>query len=393
MTSRLSIAVLLVSMAACSGPITPPAMLQAGAFDAAARITVKPTHLALDGPGPADAETAVVAESGYSGKFTTSAGKCDGVVKASPASGHGPHYTVKVTGIKPGSCTLTFADTHEHKAQLKVTVALPPPPIAGLYFTVNDGTVRELTPKGTVYCLSGTPYNGGCKGSIFYTPNQVAVDKYGNIFVVDGGHNNVQEISRTGKVTTIISGLYEPYGVAVDASENVYVADTYNSVVRKVDASGASSVIGSGLKDPYGLAVDASGNVYVADNGNWAIKKIATTGATTCVAGTPNSSGGCDGTGFHYPEGVAVDSAGEVYVTDSADNAVDVISTTGTVSLLASGFSNPWGIAVDTAGNVYVADFDNKQLKKIAPGGAVTTVGPSFTSPVGVSLDFARNPL
>ncbi|MBV8434430.1 MAG: hypothetical protein JO029_09125, partial [Candidatus Eremiobacteraeota bacterium] len=64
-----------------------------------------------------------------------------------------------------------------------------------------------------------------------------------------------------------------------------------------------------------------------------------------------------------------------------------------TVSLLASGFSNPWGIAVDTAGNVYVADFDNKQLKKIAPGGAVTTVGPSFSSPVGVSLDFARNPL
>ena len=130
--------------------------------------------------------------------------------------------------------------------------------------------------------------------------------------------------------------------------------------------------------------MDGTGNVYVGDNGNHTIRKITAGGVVTTLAGTAGSSGSEDGTGgaarFDDPYGVAVDSGGNVYVSDEDNHTIRKITAGGVVSTLAgtagySGradgtggaarFNYPLGVAVDSSGNVYVADWDNHSIRKI----------------------------
>lgn len=143
-----------------------------------------------------------------------------------------------------------------------------------------------------------------------------------------------------------------PYSLAVDASENVYVADTDNHLIRKITPAGvvstfagsgsAGSVNGTGTASsfnyPEGIAVDALGNVYVGDTYNQVIRKITPAGDVTTLAGS-GSVGSVNGTGaaasFNYPKGVAVDASGNVYVADSGNNLIRKITAAGVVSTLA----------------------------------------------------------
>ena len=137
---------------------------------------------------------------------------------------------------------------------------------------------------------------------------------------------------------------------------------------------------------PHGVAVDGDGNVYVADSFNHAIRKITAAGEVTTLAGTAGSSGSADGTGadarFKYPNGVAVDGDGNVYVADKSNHTVRKITAAGEVTTLVgaateSGFSDgrgplarlhaPFGVAVDGGGNVYVADYANHAIRKVTP--------------------------
>ena len=130
--------------------------------------------------------------------------------------------------------------------------------------------------------------------------------------------------------------FYLPSSVAVDSAGNVYVADTMNSTIRKITPAetlawpavpaairGSSDGTGSAARfnRPVGVAVDSAGSVYVADTSNHTIRKITPDGVVTTLAGLAGSSGSADGTGtaarFYSPQGVAVDSAGNVYVGDS----------------------------------------------------------------------------
>ncbi|MEO6995067.1 MAG: NHL repeat-containing protein [Lacunisphaera sp.] len=146
--------------------------------------------------------------------------------------------------------------------------------------------------------------------------------------------------------------------------------------------------------DPQGLAVDHSGNLYVADMDNYTIRKITPAGVVTTIAGTAGMAGYTDGVGptarFWKPQGMAVDAAGNVYVSDTPNQTVKKISSDGTVITLAGNvllepawadgtgtaarFSNPEGLAADDAGNVYVADYGNSSIRKITPSGQVTTI-------------------
>ena len=134
---------------------------------------------------------------------------------------------------------------------------------------------------------------------------------------------------------------------------------------------------------PRDVAVDSSGNVFVADQNNHAIRKITPAGVvSTFAGGTP---GVVNGTGtaasFYYPQGVAVDSSGNVFVGDADNNAIRKITPAGIVSTFAgngtqgfvngtgaaASFTTPTGVAVDSSGNVFVADQNNNAIRKITP--------------------------
>src|SRR5207249_4424137 len=132
---------------------------------------------------------------------------------------------------------------------------------------------------------------------------------------------------------------------------------------------------------PSGVAVDSAGNVYVADSGNSTIRKITPDGAVTTLAGRAGQSGRADGTGsaarFNEPSGVAVDSAGNLYVAEFLNSTIRKITPTGVVTTLAFVIFNPFSVAVDCAGGVYVADTLDHTIGKVTPGGSVTTLAGS----------------
>jgi large repetitive protein len=182
-------------------------------------------------------------------------------------------------------------------------------------------------------------------------PVDVAVDQRQNVYVAGGpGGTGIEKIAPDGKITAIGSGFSSPKGVAVDAAGNLYVADTGNSAIKKVSTNGTISVVGSGFWIPYGVAVDAQGNVYVADTGNNAAKKIAPDGTITCVYGQPgpleHGHVKCLGASFNFPEYVAVDREGNVYVADTHNDAVEEFKTDGSALVIGSGFKSPDGIAI-----------------------------------------------
>ena len=139
----------------------------------------------------------------------------------------------------------------------------------------------------------------------------------------------------------------------------------------------ASSIARARFKAPTGLAAASDGTLVVADTGNHTIRRIVS-GLVSTLAGTAGNAGSTDDTGaaarFNAPQGVAIDSAGNVFVADTGNNAVRKISPAGVVTTVATGFSAPKGIAVDAAGTLYVADTGNHVIKTVASGGNVSVL-------------------
>jgi sugar lactone lactonase YvrE len=213
-----------------------------------------------------------------------------------------------------------------------------------------------------------------------------------------------------------------PNDVALDGEGNLYVVDDSLSFIRKITSDGYVSIFAgsdtSGYVDgfgmaaqfnrPYGVAVDSAGNLYVADTGNNRIRKITPGRQVSTLAGS-GASGYTDGLGtaarFNRPYGVAVDSAGNVYVADVDNNRIRKIAPNGQVSTLAGEgstgyvdglgtaalFNRPYDVAVDGAGNVYVVDRENSRIRKITPTGVVTTFAgssPGYADGTGTAAQF-----
>lgn len=198
-----------------------------------------------------------------------------------------------------------------------------------------------------------------------------------------------------------------PAEFLLDPAGNFYAADTFGRVIKKMAADGTISVLAgsdtAGSADgvgpaasfnaPSGLARDAAGNLFVTDVGDHTIRKVTPAGVVTTLAGMPGASGSADGSGgaarFNAPEGIAVDSAGTIFVADTGNNTVRRISAAGEVTTIAgvartSGaqdgagaaarFSNPTDLAFGPGGNLYVVDADNNAIRRVTPSGDVTTL-------------------
>ncbi len=259
----------------------------------------------------------------------------------------------------------------------------------------------------------------------FYFPEHVVVDAAGNVIVSDVVNNRIRKVTTSGIVTTIAGDgtqgfadgigtstkFYYPGGLAIDASGNIIVADVGNSRIRKISPSGVvTTIAGNGtfgyadgvgtsavFSGPEDVAIDISGNIYVADYNNHRIRKISPAAVVTTIAGDgiPGYVDGPAATArFNYPMGVAIDTAGNIIVTDFSNYRVRKISTTGIVSTIAgngttphadgigtaAGFSSTDGVRTDNNGNIYVAEYSANCIRKISPTSVVTTIAGSPTS-------------
>ena len=335
---------------------------------------------------------------------------------------------------------------------------------AGNIYVSDTGneTIRKITPAGVVTTLAGS---AGAAGSVdsagtaaqFSSPTSIAVDGAGNIYVADEGNDTIRKVATSGVVTTLAGSAGArghldatgtaaqfdgPNGVAADSSGNVYVADTNNETIRKISPSGAVTTFvgitgsigysdgagtGARFNRPLGMSFDAQGNLYVADSANNTIRKITPAGVVSTLAGSAfvGSTGSIDGPAitarFNEPNGVAVDSGGNIYVGDTFNATVRKITPDGTVNTLAGSpgaqgstdgqgdaalFFLPYGVITDAAGDVLVADAFNSTIRKVAPDGTVTTLAgaagvkgaldgtgsdAAFQQPLSVAVDPSGN--
>ena len=237
---------------------------------------------------------------------------------------------------------------------------------------LTNDMIRKISPAGDVTTLAGAPHAAAYAdgpGSVarFNTPYGLRVDAAGNVYVADAGNQSIRVISPAGIVSTLAG-----------VGGGIGLINGTGSAVR--------------FNRPTGVALDAAGNVYVADELNQVIRVIAPGGATSTLAGTPQVPGRVDGTGsaaqFYYPLASVADAAGNLYVVD-VDDTIRKVTPAGVVTTIAgtsnvggnadgpgatATFRSPQGIAIDSAGNLYIADRDNRSIRKITPAGIVSTV-------------------
>jgi uncharacterized protein (TIGR03437 family) len=334
----------------------------------------------------------------------------------------------------------------------------------------RNNRVRKITPAGTISTVAGNGTlgysgDGGPATSAHISfPTGLAVDSAGNLYLTDT--NCIREVSPAGIISTVagvVTGagfppqfgysgdggpankaeINEPSGVAVDSLGDVYIADTFNARIREISPAGIiNTVAGTGELNysgdgglatsarlsPYGLSTDASGNLYVAEQANNRVRKISPGGIVTGAAG--NGVQGYSGDGgpavsaeLNNPYGVAVDTAGNLYIADRGNNRVRMISSAGLITTIAGngtlGYSGDdaaatsarlfgtSSVAVDPSGAVYIADSFNSRIRRVSKTGIITTVagngvtgysgdgGPatsaSLSEPFGVILDGSGN--
>ena len=239
----------------------------------------------------------------------------------------------------------------------------------------SNNRIRRLTPDRKVTTVAGSGDAGFRDGPAieaqFDGPIGVAVDKRGNIYVADSYNDRIRKIATDGNVTTVAGAGSQGFsdGPAAEAS----------------------------FDTPCGVAVDEKGNVFVADTGNRAVRKITPQGEVTTIAGSaqPDADGQSNEIGFARPIALAITHDDFLFVTDAGRGQIIRITPEGQASVYAgvgtgygegrkARFNGPTGVAIDRDGNLYVADSQNYLIRIVSPaasGGDASTGGDTGAAP------------
>ncbi|RAJ96008.1 putative secreted protein (Por secretion system target) [Larkinella arboricola] len=302
--------------------------------------------------------------------------------------------------------------------------------------------IRKVTPNGIISTVVGTGTQGftGDGGPAVQanlsSPNGVAVDTQGNLFIADFGNNRIRKVTANGTISTVAgtgtqgftgdggpattASLRHPRGVAVDTQGNLFIADLDNQRIRKVSSGGIITTVAgngtygsggdggpatsAGIGSPYGVAVDKQGNLFIADGSNNRIRKVSPTGIITTVAG--NGTYGFSGDGgpatsaqLSSPSSVAVDAQGNLFIADASNYRIRKVATNGLIYTVAGNgpigdggdggpatsaqLNLPTGVAVDSQGNLIIADMGNRRIRKVSANGIINTIAGNGTENYG----------
>jgi len=326
------------------------------------------------------------------GTYAVTVTNGSGIVTSSPA----------VLSVAPGYTWTTLISSLGRINDLAMDTA------GNIYVvSYNSAAVQKVVPGNggwTVVNFAGLPgYSGYADGlggdARFAGPQGVAVDSLGNVYVSDTGNSVIRKITPGGLVTTLAGNpghagyaagvgtgaqFNQPHGLAVDAAFNVYVTDNQNSLLRMItNGTGGVGAFAS-FSSPSGVTLDASGDWFVAASGASYIAEISAAGVLSTYAGVPDTynRGALDGVGsfarFSTPQGAAVDGVGNLYVADTGNHTIRLVTPDRRVRTIggqagqpgfADGigsvarFNTPNAVKVDSHGNVLVADFYNGAIR------------------------------
>ncbi len=306
--------------------------------------------------------------------------------------------------------------------------------------------ITTVAGNGNGCAVQTDPIGDGCPAgdATLIEPSGIAFDPAGNLYTADLGNQRIRKVSAARGIITTVAGngtqayggnngpattdnlpaidavLDDPVSVAADSTGNLYIADFANNRIRKVSAATGiiTTVVGTGaqgysgdngpatsatLSSPSGVAVDSAGNLYIADSGNNVVRKVnAATGIITTAAGNgargySGDGGPATSAGLGGPGGLAVDSAGNLYISIPANFSIRKVSAAAGIITTVAGYgtqgysgdngpatnaelSYPAGIALDSAGNLYIADYGNNVIRMMSGAtGVITTVVGSGT--------------
>ncbi len=396
------------------------------------------------GAAPAS-QTFTLASDGSPLAFTVAANQ--GWLVVSPASGTTPGtiaVSVQPQGLTPGSYqgNITIQSKGSNNGQQTIGVSLA---VLAAGTGNPGGIIRTVAGTDWTFTIPGGLARNAPLGSVY----GMTLDASGNLYVADFDNSDVVKVATNGTAVTVAgnglqsfsgegglavnASLSSPESVAVDAAGNIYIADTFNNRIRKVSAAdgtittiagtGGDGFAGDGgaavnalLSAPRALALDASGNVYFYDSGNARIREVAGNGRILTVAGNGNYTYSGEGAATSVATDVtfqmAFDALGNLYFADNEFH-VRVLTSAGQTRLIAgtgkSGYSGDNGpalnaefdeadgIALDRSGNIYVADFNSGRIREILTNGTIVTFAGSgniaTSGDNGPALKAGMNPL
>jgi len=302
--------------------------------------------------------------------------------------------------------------------------------------------IRRVTTGGVITTFAGNG-TGGFSGdggaavnAQLNQPEDVFVDASGTVYIADSSNHRIRRVTSGGTISTVAgtgafgfngdsqtavnAQLNRPVGITMDASGNLYIADASNHRIRKIATNGTiSTVAGNGvqgysgnggsatsasLRFPVGIALDSGSNLYIADAGNHVVREVTPGGiifnaaGNGAGAGTDSGSFSGDGgaavsAGLNTPRDVVVDSAGNLFIADSANYRVRKVTPSGSISTvagtgfdgfsgdgglaLAATFNLPWAVAMNASGSLFVGDMFNNRIRRISGAGGAALPLPS----------------